>query len=360
MQITAPARWGVLIYSSATPDIEKPAVASIDEVLAAAPSDDVRVAAQLGTGQSVCRFCGGAEETVAELGWRAAPMSAPGTLEDFLRWGMKAVPAQRYMVVLGGHGSGFMGAVTDSTRQQIMHPQEMREALQAVGMHADVLVLNACLEANAEVALEVSPQADFLVASQGLQAGTGMALGRAVAQLKADTTPLQAARLLVDASATVPERIPQISALDESRLPAMVDRLDRLGDALLSQPGALDAAREVAAGMRNFREDKPWDRPLVDLKDVREFARRLDQALPGTCVADAARAVDEAAGRVVVASSAQESGGGRRSDAHGISLYLPTAPLRIDIAQAQYDHLALARATRWHEAVACLSLPAPR
>ena len=348
MQITSPARWGVLVYSSASPDIEPACRASFDEVTGARPSDGVTVAGWLGTAGGTRQVSKRGDVTAS-----AVDMSRPETLERFLRWGMKAAPAERYVVVLGGHGSGFMGAVTDSGRQRVLAPQEMREALRHAGMHADVLVLNACLEANVEVAAELAPRADVLVASQGLQNGAGIPLGAAIERLRPDTAPLEAARIIVDASRAVPERAPLLSAIDEGRVGAVVHGLDALGAALLADEAGLAAARRCIATLPDFRE-RPQDRPLVDLKDIQAFARGLatDARLAGTPLASAAGALERAAGESVVAATSPTG------EARGLSAYLAIAPLPFDRVQQQYDDLALSTAApHWHEAVERLAEP---
>ncbi|NDD31466.1 MAG: hypothetical protein EB084_24710 [Proteobacteria bacterium] len=349
MQVSSSPRWGVLVYSSASPDIEPACRASFEEVVRAHPADGVSVAGWLGTTGSV--------RQTSPQGDNVRPpvdMSRPEALESFLRWGMKAVPAERYVIVLGGHGSGFMGAVMDSRRQRIMAPQEMREALERSGMKADVLVLNACLEANVEVAAELAPRASMLVASQGLQKGLGLPLGQVVEGLRADMRPVEAARLVVDASAGVPARSPVVSAVDEAQVASVMRALDRLGASLLDDSVALSAAREIAAALPDFRE-LPRDRPLVDLKDIRTLAQRLatDARLRSTATAEAAAALDAAADQAVVART---QGDGSARDAWGLSAYLPTKPLPYDWVNRQYDRLTLsAQAPHWHAAMASLS-----
>ena len=61
IQPSAP-RWGVLVYSSASPDIEPACEAALDEVLRANPAAGVAVAAQLGTAGGIRRISGSAEE----------------------------------------------------------------------------------------------------------------------------------------------------------------------------------------------------------------------------------------------------------------------------------------------------------
>ncbi|MDR3589150.1 MAG: clostripain-related cysteine peptidase [Negativicutes bacterium] len=77
-------------------------------------------------------------------------MANPMTLCDFLTWGMNCYPAKRYMLVLGGHGYQFVGAMTDYSQSvpYIMGIPELCEALQLAcsepGRKIDVLVLDIC------------------------------------------------------------------------------------------------------------------------------------------------------------------------------------------------------------------------
>ena len=107
-------------------------------------------------------------EVMAEL--PKTNMSHPQTLKDFLSWGMKTFPAKHYMVVLSGHGMGFVGSLPDDNSDDIMLTPELKLAVDAAtketGKKIDVLGFDSCLMANAETAHALKSSVDFLVGSE--------------------------------------------------------------------------------------------------------------------------------------------------------------------------------------------------
>ncbi|MCL6638958.1 MAG: hypothetical protein K6T80_04645 [Firmicutes bacterium] len=57
-------------------------------------------------------------------------MACPKSLSDFLQWASRAINARRYMVILSGHGAGFLGAMADFSHggPQIMGIPQMAKA----------------------------------------------------------------------------------------------------------------------------------------------------------------------------------------------------------------------------------------
>jgi hypothetical protein len=354
----------VLIYSAASADIADAGRASLDEVAAALPAagPGVGVAVQWGTPQGAVRRTLGPTASTPQ----PAPtdMSEPQTLSDFLAWGMRAVPARNYVVVIGGHAGGFLGAVEDPQRHRLMAPDQMAQAFSEAGCHPAVLVFNACYMAQAEVAAEFAPHAAYMVASQAFESGAGMALGAALGGIARAANAREAATALVSSSADVPDRISAVSALDLATMPALQQSLDHLAGVLLSTPHAVETAREHITRMRNFREDKPWDQPLTDYKDVADFTTRLeaDARLPAAVRAAAAE-VGNRLRPTVVAHASHGS-----APAAGLSIYLPTRDLAQTHGQpgaaalSLYQRLELSRESRWGRLVAALGAsvePAP-
>lgn len=102
-------------------------------------------------------------------------MGDPATLTDFLKWGTKTYPAEKYMLVLWDHGGGAAGgAVVDELYDDsTMSVPEMAEALGDSGTKFDLVGFDACLMASYEVADAFSPYADYLVASEETEPDSG-------------------------------------------------------------------------------------------------------------------------------------------------------------------------------------------
>ncbi len=104
-------------------------------------------------------------------------MTDPDTLEGFLRWGKSNYPADRYLVVLWGHGDAWQDervqvmAIFDDdnpVRDKLTPNYRVRQAMERAGMRADILAFDACDMGILEAAYEFRGRADFMVASQEL------------------------------------------------------------------------------------------------------------------------------------------------------------------------------------------------
>lgn len=350
-----PLGWAVLVYSSASPDIEPAADASVAEIARAPLADGVGVAVQYGTAHGVRRTVrSGASRVETES--PAADMADPTTLQDFLAWGMRALPARHYVVVLGGHGGGFMGVVEDAGRSHLMPPDGVANALRQASRKPDVLVMNACLMAQAEFADEMAPHAAILVGSQGREEGAGIPLGAALATLTPATTDREAAEALVRAAAGAPQRTATLSALDLAEAPRLERALDGLGRAILAAPAARERLLGHVRATRGFYDFHPWDHPLSDMKDLVDFAGRLsaDPSLEASGIAAAARVVEVVGAHMVIANEAS-------TPASGLSIYLPAEDLGRTHGEPGrrvediYHSLRLPRDTAWGRAVAVLA-----
>ncbi|MHB2021133.1 MAG: clostripain-related cysteine peptidase [Candidatus Xenobia bacterium] len=338
------ADWSVLIYSSASADILAAAKQSLAEIQHL--PEDTRVGAWLGTPEGIQQYQDQRISTAP-----AADMADPETLRRFLAWGTAKFPARHTLLVIGGHGGGFLGAVEDSQRRHLMRPDDMARVLRQSGLSPDVLVLNACLMAQAEVALQFDGQARCLVAAPAEEHGAGLPLGAALAALPAGPTAPAVARALVDASARTPERTPAVSALDMTHLPGLLDALDGLGAALVAHPELMPAVRSMLQQQPGYRE-VTWDVPLTQLKDLGTFCDAVQQlpALHQPALA-LRRAIDD----TVLAHEG-------RGD--GLSAWLPDCNLRSklgpmsDMVTSLYGRLTADRLPHWLQAVRLLSDPA--
>ncbi len=105
-----------------------------------------------------------------------APMSNAGTLADFVSWGVKAYPADHFMLVFWDHGGGSLtGVCLDEQRGGSLTLPEIDEALTKAGTRMDVVGFDTCLMATLENAQMLARHADYLVASEETEPGGGWA-----------------------------------------------------------------------------------------------------------------------------------------------------------------------------------------
>ena len=105
-------------------------------------------------------------------------MADPETLSDFIRWSAETCPAEKYALVLWGHGGGgATGLLIDELfGGDIMYLYELNQALSDGGVFFDTLVIDACLMANIETAWNVRNYARWMVASEEAVPGEGSAV----------------------------------------------------------------------------------------------------------------------------------------------------------------------------------------
>ena len=123
----------------------------------------------------------GALSKLADLGSDTnVDMGSKATLQSFLEWGVKAYPADKYIVVLWDHGGGINGGIgsdeiTNNTLSVPVIQASLQTVSQAKNIKFEMVGFDACLMANAEVAASLANSTKYMVASQDLEPGRGWA-----------------------------------------------------------------------------------------------------------------------------------------------------------------------------------------
>ena len=121
-------------------------------------------------------------------------MSEPETLTDFILWAKKNYPADRYMLVLWDHGGGFASGygMDDLNKRKdgedIMSASEITKAIGDAGVKFDLIGFDACLMQNVEYANALEPYADYYLASEETEPGTGWFYTAGFGKLAEDPT----------------------------------------------------------------------------------------------------------------------------------------------------------------------------
>ncbi len=206
----------IMVYMCGT-DLESRngmATADLSEMAAADISDNVNVIVYTGgcsgwrnnvVSSSVNQVYrvrkGGLEPLVENDGDRA--MTDPTTLARFIKWCAKAYPANRNELIFWDHGSGSLsgyGYDQKHSREGSMDLSEIRDAIRAGGVNFDFVGFDACLMATVENALALSDYADYLLASEETEPGTGWYYTNWLNALSKDTgmDTLQLGRMIID------------------------------------------------------------------------------------------------------------------------------------------------------------------
>lgn len=103
-------------------------------------------------------------------------MTNPNTLTDFIKYSVDNFPANRYFLILWDHGGGSQsGFGYDEVypKSGSLSPNLIGRAILESGIKFDMVGFDACLMANLETALALEPYADYMVASEETEPGTG-------------------------------------------------------------------------------------------------------------------------------------------------------------------------------------------
>lgn len=104
---------------------------------------------------------------------------SPSTLREFVQWSQANAPADRYALIIYGHGSGVSGLALDQKNKEYdggdpdldqLSLAEVRQALDGL-IKLDVLFAYACLMATIEAGYEWRSIAEYYVASEQLMWG---------------------------------------------------------------------------------------------------------------------------------------------------------------------------------------------
>jgi len=259
-------------------------------------------------------------------------MSNPARLEDFLVWGIRNYPSEHYMVVLSNHGGGFLGILSDDRSRKTMSVAQVDQVLERVqeqtGVRPDLLVMDACLMAQAEVAGQVKQGATWYVASQEYNFDSypmQRTLERASKQWDQGQSvpPEQMGDFLVSECSELGNTFPTASLLDLRRMPECTGAVKSLADALLATPTDRKVIRKLISKTPGFAEGNQKVKPYSDYRDLGAFARLLatDSKIQDPGLKQAAEGVLRVLEGGMVRSNAYTSR--RDGELSGMSIYLP-------------------------------------
>ena len=190
--------WTVLVYMTADNNLEGDALKDLTEMASIDSGADLRFVVQadravgeatgpvlnLGDFTTAKRFVvrKGLVQDQVDLG--ELNMGLTSTLADFVTWGIKTYPGERYMLVFWDHGGGWKGfGWDDSNLLPGGEPDHLSLNRIATGVQQglaattvakfDMIGFDACLMATIEVAESVKPYASYLLASEEVEPGHG-------------------------------------------------------------------------------------------------------------------------------------------------------------------------------------------
>ncbi|MDH4210468.1 MAG: clostripain-related cysteine peptidase [candidate division WOR-3 bacterium] len=190
--------WTMLVYVAADNDLAQWADSDLVEMELIGSNQNVSVVAQIDKpyiGAKRMLVNQGSSYVIQELG--VIDMCAWETLYDFLAWGISSFPADRYLVILWDHGSGWsampnrsFGADWSSGNVLSIANGDFEKALdnayQYTGERIDLFAFDACLMQQIEVAFELKDFAHILLAPQSIMPLPGFRYDEVIQIIHAD------------------------------------------------------------------------------------------------------------------------------------------------------------------------------
>lgn len=242
-------------------------------------------------------------------------MSDENALGDFIRWAREAYPSEHYALILWDHGGGTLAGygMDEYYPQDLMTIGELRDALAIGGQRFDFIGFDACLMATVETAMAVRGYADYLIASEEVEPGTGWYYTNWLKALNEDPgmDTVDLGRMIVDEFVYGDDISPWntdvcLSVIDVDRVPALCESLQQYhgGSRTLMDEEYVTIARARAM-------TKDFGYSGYEQVDVQDYVRRIDSDLINT-----EEVMSQAASCVAYTQS-------KTPRAHGIAMYFP-------------------------------------
>jgi hypothetical protein len=364
--------WTFMVYMCGDNNLDPDGVQDIREMKRVGSNAALNIVAQFdrASGHAAKRYYirkGGTANADAVATVGKVNMGDPKRLMDFVKWAVKAYPAERYALVLWNHGQGWddtdiyaderhrslrrlanrpirhalfhtparrllASATRDPRARAILLDDDAKDFLDNIEMKKvladtkkllkrklDILGMDACLMSMAEVGYQVCESADFTVGSEQTEPADGWPYTDILGELAKHPamTPRDLSALIVDKyiASYSGEEVTQ-SACDLSKAEALASAMTGLASAL--QAGLTDAATRQRILLTRTQAQSYEVEDNIDLVD---FCTLLAQTGPAAPIGQRCQEVIQAVQSYVVAQGYK--GAGLRNS-HGVALYFPT------------------------------------
>ena len=249
-------------------------------------------------------------------------MTDEDELSAFIRFCAENAPADRYMLIFWDHGGGSVSGFgcDEYSPMDTMNLGEISKGLSQAGVKFDFIGFDACLMGTLETAIAMEPYADYLIASEEAEPGTGWYYTNWLKLLNesSSTNTLNLGRQICDDFTTKNAMYATgmgttLSVVDLAELGGTVaGKLGAFGSGLTAKLKG-NEYQEVAAARNGSREFSPSNR--LDQVDLVDFCLNLNTK-ESKKLADA------------VQSAVKYNRVNGMTNAYGLSIYFPNSSLK--------------------------------
>ncbi len=279
--------WTGLIYMVADNNLAPWADSDLVEIDHVNLNNDVKILIQLDKPNSGCgRYIAGAGgiSLISNLGiidmcdWRV--------LNEFLVWGIMNYPARKYFVVLWDHGTGWtlqprrtFGSDWSSGNQMSIAGGDLKQAFNymnsATGEKINLLIFDACLMQQIEIAAEVADYVRIFAGFQTLCPAPGLNYRRFIGELNGRPSMSEGELASIMVETTIEEYkdiLPvSVGAFDLDYLSGFMDKLNSVVDIVTSEippPSAMVNLRSSVQTIPSTSNEPSVNDDFVDLGDL--------------------------------------------------------------------------------------------
>ncbi|MBQ7563177.1 MAG: peptidase C11 [Lachnospiraceae bacterium] len=265
-------------------------------------------------------------------------MTLPETLTEYINYGTKNYPADRYELIFWDHGGGTISGYGYDEKNKgngSMTLSGIDKALKSAGTAFDFIGFDACLMATLENALMLSNYADYMIASEETEPGVGWYYTNWLTKLSENTSmpTIEIGQMIIDDFVDVCNKKCQgqkttLSIVDLAELsqtvPEELTSFAKATSELIRQ----DNYKTVSDARYNTREFAQSSK--IDQVDLVDFAKKI-----GT--AESKELADTIIGAVKYNKTSRSI-----SDAYGISAYFPLKKMnKVDQAASLYGAIGM-------------------
>ncbi|NOG94083.1 MAG: hypothetical protein HND42_12680 [Armatimonadetes bacterium] len=301
---TTTTKWTIMVFMNAANDLDQFSDLNVNQMERVANNPDVRFVVQwkrvqalgfgapwTGTRRYLVEYDNSSgngwndvrSELIQDMG-TSVDMGNKDTLRQFASWVQTYYPAQRYVLVIWNHGSGWRlrdpniggtrGVSFDDEFFTYIRTYELAQALDTPD-RLDVVSWDASLMQMIEVAYEIKDRCDYVVGSEESPPGEGLPYDLVFGPLRTD--PDQSTESMLEHFGTgmlqfygETRKITQ-SSVRTSALPGLATALSGLGQALLNNQGTYN--NEIIAARQQAQSYSPTS--LRVYRDLRHLTTIL-------------------------------------------------------------------------------------